>query len=133
MSDTISLRIPCNTNYISIARTTAALIASKLDFDIESIEDIRIAVSEACNNAIQHSQQNNSYFEIEYILEKNTFIARIIDSGKGYDENAYQEPDLKELNESGLGIFIMKALMDEVEINASKDEGTCVKLSKYIK
>ncbi len=132
MTDTISLKIPCNTDYISIVRTTAAYIANKLAFDIENIEDIKVAVSEACNNAIQNSAED-AYFDVEYSLENGNFTAYIIDNGIGYDPSEYKEPELDKLNESGLGIFIMKSLMDEVEITANKTKGTCVKLCKYSK
>lgn len=133
MADTISLKIPNNTEYIAMVRISAAYVASKLDFDIETIEDIKIAISEACNNAIQHSNQENDYFEIEYTIENNAFVACIKDSGKGFADEEYCEPNLEQLNENGLGIYIMKTLMDKVVIEANNNQGTCVKLFKYQK
>ncbi len=133
MTDTILIKIPCHTEYIAIARYTASLLANKMSLDVEDIEDIKIAVSEACNNAIQHSCTDDNLIEIEYTIDKNTFTATIIDSGVGYTESEYTSPNLNELNENGLGIFIMNSLMDSVTIKANEQKGTTVELIKYKK
>jgi serine/threonine-protein kinase RsbW len=46
--DTVSLRLPANTAYVSVLRTAAAGLASRLNFTLDDIEDLRIAVDEAC-------------------------------------------------------------------------------------
>lgn len=44
----VELRVPADSAYVSVLRSTAAGIASRLDFTLEGIEDLRIAVGEAC-------------------------------------------------------------------------------------
>ena len=46
--DTVSLRLPADGAYLSVLRTAAAGLASRLDFTLDDIEDLRIAVDEAC-------------------------------------------------------------------------------------
>ncbi len=48
MKDTVVLRLPAQGAYLSVLRTATASLASRLDFTIDDIEDLRIAVDEAC-------------------------------------------------------------------------------------
>jgi serine/threonine-protein kinase RsbW len=47
-SDHVELRVPASGAYVSVLRTAAAGLAARLDFTIDDIEDLRIAVDEAC-------------------------------------------------------------------------------------
>ena len=44
----VELRLPADSAYVSVLRTTTAGLAARLDFPIDDIEDLRIAVGEAC-------------------------------------------------------------------------------------
>ena len=48
MKDTVVLRLPAQAAYLSVLRTATASLASRLDFTLDDIEDLRIAVDEAC-------------------------------------------------------------------------------------
>lgn len=131
MSDNISISIPTKSEYVSIARLTASVLANKIGFDIEEIEDIKVAVGEACNNAVLHGQNSDTY-KINFIVSENSFQVEVIDSGKGFKMDEYKEPDLENPKENGLGLFIMKSLMDDVEIKSSNGDGTYIKLIKNL-
>jgi anti-sigma regulatory factor (Ser/Thr protein kinase) len=55
MSDTVELVIPVNADLIVLARMTAATVASRAQFDVEEIEDLRLAVDELCISLVQGS------------------------------------------------------------------------------
>jgi len=131
MKDTISISLPLKTEYISIARITASVIANKVGFDIEEIEDIKVAIGEACNNAVLHANSNDT-LDINFYIYNDKFEAEIIDRGDGFLLENYKNPDLENPKENGLGIFIMKSLMDNVEVNSIKDIGTTIKLTKNL-
>lgn len=131
MSDNISISIPTKSEYVSIARLTASVLANKIGFDIEEIEDIKVAVGEACNNAVIHGKNSDTY-KINFIVSENSFQVEVIDSGKGFKMDEYKEPDLENPKENGLGLFIMKSLMDDVEIKSSNGDGTYIKLIKNL-
>ena len=131
MKDSILISLPLKSDYISVARLTASVIANKIGFDIEDIEDIKVAIGEACNNAVLHANDNEE-FDIKFSISENTFEAEIIDKGKGFEYNNYEIPDLENPKEHGLGIFIMKSLMDHVEVNSIKNIGTSIKLTKNL-
>ncbi len=132
MSDKITINLPFKKEYIVLARMTAAVVASKVNLDIETIEDIKLAVSEACNNAIQHSDNADDSFSVSYTVTADCFSIEISDNGQGFDISSYQRPDLAELKGNGLGIFIMRSLMDEVVVKSQPNAGTVVKLIKHI-
>ena len=48
MKDTVVLRLPAQAAYLSVLRTATASLASRLNFTIDDIEDLRIAVDECC-------------------------------------------------------------------------------------
>ena len=50
--ETIKMEIPANPDYVSILRLTTSGIANKLGFSMDDIEDMKVAVSEACSNAV---------------------------------------------------------------------------------
>ncbi len=132
MSEKITIKLPCKKEYVVIARMTAAIVASQLSLDIEQIEDIKMAVSEACNNAIQHSHGLDDFFNVIYGADRQKLTIEISDNGSGFDLNSYRKPDLEELKDGGLGIFIMRSLMDEVLIESQPNIGTVVKLIKNL-
>ena len=131
MSDNISISIPTKSEYVSVARLTASVLANKIGFDIEEIEDIKVAVGEACNNAVLHGKCNDTY-DINFIVSENSFQIEVIDCGNGFKMDEYKAPDLENPKESGLGLFIMKSLMDEVEVKSSDGDGTYIKLIKNL-
>ncbi len=127
----IVLSIPANPEYVSIVRLTASVIANSIGFDFEEIEDIKVAVSEACNNAVMHSKGEDN-FEIKFIKESEKIGIVVKDNGNGFDFEDYSSPNLKNPSDHGLGIFVIKSLMDRVEVKSSKEKGTEIKMYKNL-
>ncbi|MBO3444581.1 ATP-binding protein [Clostridium sp. CCUG 7971] len=124
------MEISSNPEYVGIIRLTTSGIANKIGFSIDDIEDMKVAVSEACTNAIKHS--NDNVFNITFSILENGLTIEIQDNGKGYDiENAVQ-PDLENPKENGLGLFIIQTLMDDVSIESKENQGTIVRMTKYL-
>lgn len=128
--ETIKMEIPANPDYVSILRLTTSGIANKLGFSMDDIEDMKVAVSEACSNAVKHSEDNK--VSINFNLLNNGIQIEIIDNGKGYDVDSIETPDLTNPKEGGLGLFIIQTLMDEVNIESKGNQGTTIKMTKYL-
>ncbi|MGL5640888.1 MAG: anti-sigma B factor RsbW [Paraclostridium sp.] len=128
--ETIKMEVTANPEYVSIIRLTVSGIANKIGFSLDDIEDIKVAVSEACTNAIKHSLDDKFLVQFS-ILEKGLTI-EVQDKGTGYDVESLQEPDLANPKEGGLGLFIIKTLMDEVSTISNTNEGTKIKMTKYL-
>ncbi len=133
-SDEIRLSIPNKPEYVRVARLTVAAVASRIGFDIEKIEDMKIAISEACNNAIAHGckHKGEGEYDINFVLTGEKITISVYDKGMGCKLEKIKKPDFSELNEGGLGIFIIKSLMDDVEIKSEKGKGTMIKMIKYL-
>lgn len=128
--ETIKMEISSNPEYVSVIRLTASGIANKIGFPIDDIEDMKVAVSEACTNAIKHSDDDK--FDIIFKILENGLTIEIHDNGIGYDVNSIKTPDLENPRESGLGLFIIKTLMDDLSIESVENEGTVIKMTKYL-
>ena len=128
--ETIKMEITANPAYVSIIRLTTSGIANKVGFCMDDIEDLKVAVSEACTDAIKHSSDDR--FTIIYTMIENGLTIEIIDNGNGYDTSSINEPDIENLKESGMGLFIIEALMDEVSIESQEGKGTSIKMTKYL-
>jgi len=131
-NDVITIKLPSKAEYVSIARLAASVISNTVGFDIEDIDDIKVAVGEACNNAVLHGKNEEEVYEIAFKLSDEKIHIEVKDNGIGFDEEKYEEPDLNNLKGNGLGIYIMKSLMDEVDIIANDKDGTTLKLVKYL-
>ena len=137
MKDNFKLVVPGKPEYVGAVRLAVSSLANNVGFDIEAIEDIKVAVSEACTNIVRHGKSDpNEGDDIEYqvscVICDESICISVIDNGPGYDTNNYKEPKLPSEEEGGLGIFIIRALMDDVEVESEIGKGTQIKMVKYI-
>ena len=122
--------LPTNPEYVSVARLTVSAISNTIGFNVEEIEDIKIALSEACANAIRHSKKDT--FSLHFELEDGKLTIQVSDQGVGFDTKEVKEPVVEEMKESGLGFFIIESLMDEVKIDSEVGKGTKIRMSKFL-
>jgi serine/threonine-protein kinase RsbW len=110
-----------------------------MDFDIEAIEDIKVAVGEACNNAIQHgcpASQGDEMITLQFALEAESLVIIVHDSGDGFDPATAtrQRPHgTMTLSERGLGMLLIESLMDEVDFSSNPNDGTQVRMVKRLR
>jgi len=117
----------------SISRVEPFLekIRAALQLDDIQLNKLMVSVTEAVNNAITHGNKQNPQKKVKVVGEilPGWLLVMIADEGKGFDpgqvSNPLQEENL--LRESGRGIFLMRTLMDKVEIDRT-DGGTEVRL-----
>lgn len=136
----ISLNIPAEAEQLDVVRLCLYGIAVKLGFTYEDIEDMKVAVSEACNNAILHGAPPEGAaheMDIAFEWDDNGLSITVKDNGSSFDApgalrtaGPYFGSSPGELNEGGLGLYLMQALMDDVTIHT--DGGTEVILSKRL-
>ncbi len=123
----------------SLARVICASFISTLDPTIEELTDIKTAVSEAVTNSIVHgySSKPDGIVNMDCIIEDNTFIVEIRDSGKGIEDiTKAMEPmytSCPEAERSGMGFTVMETFMDSVSVSSVPGVGTKVTLKKIIR
>ena len=131
--DRVVLVLPNKPEYVSLARLAASGIAGRMGFDVETVEDIKLALAEACTNAIKHGCcKEHSEYRIEFGIEEKCLTISIADKGCGMDKNEICKPDLQNPREGGLGIFIINTLMDRVECQTAPKAGFTITMKKYL-
>ncbi len=120
---------------VAIARVTAAAFAAQIDFTINEIEEIKVAVSEAISNAVIHGYDDpNGQIELIMNLYEGKLEYIITDYGKGIaDITLARQPSYSSDPERmGLGFVFMESFMDELEVTSRVNQGTTVRMAKKI-
>ncbi len=81
MNNIIEIKIPPLKDYISTVRYTAGVYANNLGFDIETIEDIKLVVGEACNNAVLYGDDKSNEVQIKFYSDSKSMYIDINDKG----------------------------------------------------
>jgi len=135
-SGVVTLRLPPRPQFISVARLTAAGICHRLDLTYLEIEDIKLALGEACANAIQHgtgSWEERSPIEITFEVFPDRFLIEVNDPDSNVDWNSVVgEGSPRNGRSAGVGIVVMKHVMDEVEFETQPGKGASVRMTKYL-
>ncbi|MBS4219434.1 anti-sigma B factor RsbW [Bacillus sp. FJAT-49711] len=138
--DYIEMKIPAMPEYVGVIRLTLSGIASRMGFTYDLIDDLKIAVSEAITNAVQHAYKKDEGGEIVvgFGLYQDRLEVMVADSGKSFDLNKARDEmgpynensQIEFLREGGLGLYLIESLMDEVKIH--HNEGVTVFMTKYL-
>lgn len=120
---------------VGIARVTAAAFAAQLDFTINEIDEIKVAVSEAVSNSVIHGYGSESgQVELVMNLYEDNVEYIIKDCGRGIaDINQARQPSYSSDPERmGLGFVFMESFMDELAVETEVGQGTTVRMLKKV-
>src|SRR5260221_4296451 len=132
------LRIQSQTGKLHLVREFVSSAAKQFGFDEESAGKIILAVDEACTNIIKHSYENSPSNEIDIEVSTNgrKFEVIMTHKGKSFNPESVKTPDMKEyfrhFHRGGLGIHLMRTLMDAVEYKTLPDQSNQILLVKYL-
>lgn len=140
LNDVIELTIPSSTEYLGVVRLLISGVAERMNFDVDAIEDIKIAISEACTNSVLHAYDEDisNTLNLKVIRKENELEVVVKDFGKGFDLAILEENKLDEkiqegvLSGLGLGFTFIKSLMDEVDIQSTQSEGSTITMIKKL-
>ena len=113
--------VQASTKHLAEVRDFVATHAFDFGFGKNDVDDIRLAVDEAYTNIIKHAYQydDSRYVEIVLRLNSDKFIISLLDNGQTFDPSDYTEPDveqqIKEKKRGGVGVYLIRKLMDNVE------------------
>ena len=127
---------PAQFQYLDEIRDFVAEVAKQGGFNEKEIYSIQLAADEAASNIIEHAYQGVTDGELEITCEMKSGLLTIVlhDNGKSFDPTTVRPPDLKaDLSErqiGGLGIYLMRKLMDEVRYVSVPNGGNTLTLTK---
>jgi serine/threonine-protein kinase RsbW len=114
----VHLTIPARAEYITLCRLALTGIARVRDLPDEVLADLKLALTEAASNSVRHAyagEEQPGVVQISYELQPHRLVIEVTDEGEGFDPEETEGPP-EELSEGGLGIAIIRAIADEVEI-----------------
>ena len=117
---TKTLKVKSKTENLSLIRDFVSSAATEINIPKDIIENIILAVDEACTNIIKHAYKSSPEGEITVSIKPSNskFEIKILDHGLTFKPETIPEPDLqkyyRQRRVGGLGIYLMKTLMDEV-------------------
>lgn len=138
--DFIEMKIPAKTEYIGVVRLSLSGVAHRMGFSYEDIEDLKVAVSEAVTNASVHAYDEDERGEVNvaFKIYEDRLEVIVADKGSSFDIEKVRQHvvlyeksnSIEEINEGGFGLFLIEALMDEVEIQ--EDDGIKITMTKFL-
>ncbi len=132
------LVIKSRTENLSSLRDFISENANVAGLSTDEIDDIILAVDEACTNIIKHAYKSMPDGEIVIEIDYNSkkFTIKLIDHGNSFDPQLVPLPDLKKYLKQrkvgGLGLYLMKSLMDDVQYISVPGKYNQVLLSKNL-
>jgi serine/threonine-protein kinase RsbW len=93
--------------------------------------DVELALTEACANVVQHAAYSDEY-EVTIGIEDTTCIIDVIDSGRGYDEEALQASMPHRTAEEGRGLHLIRMLTENVRLGHHPKRGTIMHFEKKL-
>jgi serine/threonine-protein kinase RsbW len=116
----VRLTIPARAEYVLLGRLALSGITRMRPLTDETLNDLKLAVTEACTNSVRHAYgANDGTVDIVYELHADRLVVEVSDDGGGFDPDEVEESG--ELTEGGLGIAIIRALVDEFEVGERGD------------
>lgn len=108
------------------------LSASDLDQDL--VDNVELAVSEACTNAMRHSRTGdaNATMIVHFELYEDRLVVEVKDQGAGFDLDKVPPPNFKEHPDGGYGLYLMQTIMDEVFYTRGSEYNTLT-MKKYFR
>jgi serine/threonine-protein kinase RsbW len=130
----VEVSLPSRLGYERIAMDCSASFAKMVGFAQDRIEDLKTAVAEACLNAIEHGNKSHPDTRVLVTMDfkDNRFSVLVKDNGKGISRIPVDKTVMRRIENleppKGLGTYLIKQLVDEVEFNKLTADGHIVKM-----
>jgi serine/threonine-protein kinase RsbW len=130
----VALTIPARAEYIALCRLALSGIARTRALEPDVVADLKLALTEACSNSVRHAydEGRDGVIRVSYRLGGDRIEVEVLDDGTGFDMAVIERAEA-ELDEGGLGIAIIRALTDELDIGVNPSgTGSRLCFSKYL-
>lgn len=137
-NDVVKLTIPAKPEYVGVVRLFISGLANRLGFNFDEIEDMKVAVAEACTNAVTHAYPDaEGMIHIQCYVYLDRLEIHVIDQGKSFNLDQIKRQSkpitertpIEELYEGGLGLYLIETLMDQVKIETQG--GIKIQMTKF--
>lgn len=127
----VALCLPQEAESVAVTRRVIIDALATLGVTPECLDDIRLALSEACTNVIDHAAPGDEY-EVRLQVDAARCALSVHNTGDGFDASSLVGVMPDAASARGRGVAIMRALMDDVEFRSEPQAGTIVHLVKSL-
>lgn len=134
-----TLKVPSSTENLALIREFVATIGNQAGLDESGVAQLELAVDEACANVIEHAYGHDITKEVvvRAIFDNEFLRIAVIDEGRGFDPNKMPQDSVEQLiherKSGGLGIRLIKTLMDEVSYEIVPGQKNELHMTKKIR
>jgi serine/threonine-protein kinase RsbW len=130
---TLGLCLPRDALSVPVVRRIATQSLRSVGFLDEDVDDVELALTEACSNVLKHSEANEEY-EVRTSLSDATLVIEVLDTGgQGFESHHLGRDDAFEEAETGRGIRLMRALVDDLRFSYVAGRGALVSMTKTLR
>ncbi len=135
MKDRTAIQIQSDPKYLSVIRTVTAKMGELYGLSESAIEDVKLAVDEACSNVMKHAYGGDTHQKIlvKYRVTKKGFEVLIEDDGIKVRPESIEGRDLEDIRPGGLGVHLIKRAFDIFEFDQRKRKGNRLRLVRFTK
>jgi serine/threonine-protein kinase RsbW len=142
VNESITLEIPAKAEYVVLGRLALAGLLRERAFTADAVADLKLALTEACSNSIRHAYNGNGaeadagQVALSFEMQNDRLVMTIRDDGAGFHEDDVDCPQCAavegaaHLSEGGMGISIIRAVVDEFSLEWPPEGGTMLVLTK---
>ena len=131
MDISFSVRLPRDARSLPLMRGLLRQALEHLSVATPAIEEIVLALTEACANVVQHAGEHDEY-QVDVAITDDTCRISVLDEGHGFDFDSAVAPAGSPL-EAGRGLVLMKALVDDLQFVRAEDGRHRVELTKRLR
>ena len=131
MQDVLKFSIPGKPEYLQTVRLAIASIAGKADFDVYAVEDIKVAVAEACKMVSCHGfERYSNIYDIVCEITDESLAITVSDACCGHDLIKESKPCRNCPVEGNMALPVIMSLMDDVEVKAGAEGSESIRMVK---
>jgi len=136
VEDYVKLDIPAKAEYVSLGRLAlSGLLRSRGGYSEDAVADLKLALTEACSNSVRHAYDHDQgQVHPEFTVYPDFVTVLIKDEGGGFHEDDDDCPECRNLTdqlaEGGMGISIIRAVVDDFDLRKPDEGGTVLVLTK---
>lgn len=134
MKDSVKITVPSHPKYLAMVRRMTFMFGDVHGMENTLLEDIKLAVDEACTNVIRHAYggDQSRTIGIEYQMKEGELRVTIEDNGLKADINKIRGRNLDDLRPGGLGVHFIKKVFDIFRFDRRKKTGNRLILIKKV-
>jgi len=135
MNELVTLEIPAKAEYVVLGRLALAGLVRERRFSADAVADLKLALTEACTNSIRHAYDHErGQVHLSFEASPDRVVLKVRDQGGGFHGDDVDCPECAavgvDLSEGGMGISIIRAVVDGFQLDHPETGGTILTLTK---